>query len=579
MILILLMLSAAAAFVTKPSSYPDYSLRGRVAVKYRTEGEHWETILPKRGLGKEFNKLINTQTQVEAPPRLVDVGDTTGGASTMLLTSMGFLPYSLETGPTSSSVASTELFFSPTDKDVTTSLTSLESQMSQYLCPASTSRVVDAIRKASKWSLLSTSSHDTKRVAVGCTEFLQILALSEMNADTLVGAAFHYASSVDTLLTNSKNLRLQKSADRVNPEALENEFLQHLAGTDIEQFGTEPASIAVSAARLRRVECIASSIDQPSQYDSRRSLLLATTTDWRALAIRVSGSLYRLRLLERVHEKYPTVARRKEYVKEAREAMHLFSPLAKRLGMHRIKTELDEAAFRAVYPIQSRMVKEMLTEGDLGKDLSQVLDEVQKGVKKTLFEDDVFMSEIDSVTVHARKKEPFSLWRKMIKLSNGDAGPSLSDVPDAVAMRIIVKARKKTENEDDSVTRARETALCYYAQEKVLQKYPKFSDDPERTKDYIVGPKDNGYQSLHTTHKTRWHGKEWPFEVQVRSEDMHKVAEYGIAAHWAYKVGGGDVVGEGVGPMGAFLRGVREYDEKSVARAVRRKCPTVPSAG
>ena len=475
----------------------------------------------------------------------------------MILTSMGFLPYSLETGTTSS--ASTELFFSPTKKDVTESLASLEDQMSSYLCSDSTAKVIEAILQASKYSPLSTSPHDTARIAVGCTEFLQILALSEMNADTLIGAAFHYASSVNTLLTNSRNLRFHNT-DRVDAEALESEFLQHLAGTGIERFGTEPASIAVSAARLRRVEVIASSVQgQPSQNNSRRSLLLATTTDWRALAIRVSGCLYRLRLLERVHEAHPTVARRKEYVKGAREAMHLFSPLAKRLGMHRIKTELDEAAFRAVYPKQNKLVMEMLDEADLGEGLSQVLEEVQKGVKKILFEDDVFISEISSVTVTARKKEPFSLWKKMVKLSNGE--PSMSDVPDAVAMRIIIKARPK-EGEEPSVTRARETALCYYAQEKVLQKYPKVN--PQKAKDYIMHPKDNGYQSLHATYSVRWHGKNWPFEVQVRSEDMHKIAEYGLAAHWAYKAGGEDevVMEKEVGPMGAFLRGVREYDEK-----------------
>eukprot|EP00520_Triparma_pacifica_P001026 CAMPEP_0118651804 /NCGR_PEP_ID=MMETSP0785-20121206/10979_1 /TAXON_ID=91992 /ORGANISM="Bolidomonas pacifica, Strain CCMP 1866" /LENGTH=531 /DNA_ID=CAMNT_0006544277 /DNA_START=152 /DNA_END=1744 /DNA_ORIENTATION=+ len=495
-----------------------------------------------------FNSIVdNVAGTVEAPSEIGSVGDNSN-PDTMLLTSMGFLPYLLQTPSTTATSDSTEaqLFFSPTEKDVTTSLATLSTQMSTYLSPEDTQKVLDAVMVASGYTGLHNVNDkeekmegggefmfDEARVVVGCMEFLHILALSEMNADTLIGASFHFASAVSTL--RSKKLCVN-NARAVQLETLELSYLQHLAGTGIETFGLEPAKIAVIAARLKRVETIAASLgNQPettattiSRYHSLRSLLLTTTTDWRALAIRVAGCLYRLRLLERMHSAYPTVSRRKEYVHAAREAMHLFSPLAKRLGMHVIKTEIDETAFRAVYPKQSRMVKKLLNEGDSGKGLDSVLEEVQRGVKSLLHEDDVFMEEIEQVTVKARKKEPFSLWKKMIKLNTN----SIDDVSDLIAMRIIIKARPKKPGEAKHITRARERALCYYVQEMVLRKYPSF--DSSRTKDYVKIPKGNGYQSLHSTSSVRWHGRSWPFEVQVRTGEMHRVAEYGIAAHWVY---------------------------------------------
>jgi len=114
---------------------------------------------------------------------------------------------------------------------------------------------------------------------------------------------------------------------------------------------------------------------------------------------------------------------------------------------------------------------------------------------------------------------------------------SLLDLHDGVALRIILRARKLTDDETDAETEAREQILCYYVQHLLQQQWPVM--DPSRVKDYVRTPKPNGYQSLHYASAISSQGKVWPFEIQVRSLNMHRFAEYGVAAHWDYKLGGG----------------------------------------
>jgi hypothetical protein len=112
---------------------------------------------------------------------------------------------------------------------------------------------------------------------------------------------------------------------------------------------------------------------------------------------------------------------------------------------------------------------------------------------------------------------------------------AITGVQDAVALRVILKARKWKPEESDETTRARERILCYYVQHLIQSKWPALEAD--RVKDYIQFPKSNGYQSLHYTSSINLRGMEFPFEVQVRSDEMHRLAEFGVAAHWDYKLG------------------------------------------
>merc|ERR1712151_639594 len=107
-------------------------------------------------------------------------------------------------------------------------------------------------------------------------------------------------------------------------------------------------------------------------------------------------------------------------------------------------------------------------------------------------------------------------------------------VPDAVALRIVLDAKKLSDDEPESVTQARERALCYYAQKLCIERWKPMEGNP-RFRNYIDRPKPNGYQSLHYTASTNWGGDDWSLEIQVRSSEMHKVAEFGLASHWDYK--------------------------------------------
>jgi (p)ppGpp synthase/HD superfamily hydrolase len=162
--------------------------------------------------------------------------------------------------------------------------------------------------------------------------------------------------------------------------------------------------------------------------------------------------------------------------------------------------------------------------------MQQILAMVQAEMEEFFENDAVFSSSVTGFSVTARVKEGYSTWKKMLR--NGF--DHVLQVPDALALRIVLDAKKENEQESDAVTRARERALCYYAQQLCMTVWSPHKENP-RFKDYIANPKENGYQSLHYTASTPWHGEEWNMEIQVRSGEMHKVAEFGVASHWNYK--------------------------------------------
>ena len=205
--------------------------------------------------------------------------------------------------------------------------------------------------------------------------------------------------------------------------------------------------------------------------------------------------------------------------------------------MFRLKTELEDAAFRTLYPHSHSTVSSLCDTAEVGEGMKSVLSDISNQMKRLVQEDLYFMENIENVSITARLKEPYSIWRKMVKMSKrGDrklSDISILDIPDAVALRVVFSARKLTEDESDVTTQRREEQLCYYILNLCTETWPETTSS--RFKDYVAKPKDNGYQSLHYSSSKRWRGSEWPFEVQIRSSDMHRVAEYGVAAHWSYK--------------------------------------------
>jgi len=433
-------------------------------------------------------------------------------------------------------------------------LRKLQRDLDSHLSSKEIDTVVSAIHTA--------AGGDFKKVA-GASDFCSILvnSLEITDVPALCASAFHYSSLV-AVREREMNPELECSLEEqkcLTNAGSDAKYLCALAGSGIESFGTHAVKIALDAARLKSMETLASEVVVArnaalDSHDARnlRSLLLSVNEegDWRALAIRSAACLYRLEGLEAHRSVSSTsdssVKKRRAHVptleesRASQEALHIYAPLAARLGMFRLKTELEDAAFRTLYPHSHAFVSALCggeNTNSVGEGMKSVLDDITNQMKRVVQEDCTFMENIDNVSVMARVKEPYSVWRKIHKMSKESGKPvrsfSILDVPDAVALRVVFSARKLTPDEPDATTQRREKEMCYYVLELCTRNWPETSDS--RFKDYVKNPKENGYQSLHYSSRKRWRGTEWPFEVQIRSRDMHRVAEYGVAAHWSYK--------------------------------------------
>jgi len=402
------------------------------------------------------------------------------------------------------------------------------------------------------------TNFDQNKMA-GAAEFCTIMVETmEMGLNALVAASFHFCSCVTARekqafygTTHEKDL---------SPW----DFRQHHS---IDSFGEHVVKIEKDASRLKRLEMVASMVmnNSPSnsqkvtpdseKADNLRNLYLTESKDWRALAIRGAACLYRLKGIQRANEHSQSLS--KENNRVCREALHIYAPLASRLGINRLKNELENTAFSILYPRQYATVNSLLqqTRGspahrvtwnfrtswkpDIGESMEKVLEQVQAEMTEILQNNVEFSEAVEEYTVTARIKEAYSTWKKMLR----NKCDHILQVPDAIAFRIVLNAKKHYEDEPDEMIRARERALCYYAQELCLQRWAPSIEDA-RFKDYIASPKANGYQSLHCTANANWQGQVWRMEIQVRSGEMHNVAEFGVASHWDYKVRGKSALGK-----------------------------------
>jgi GTP pyrophosphokinase len=261
------------------------------------------------------------------------------------------------------------------------------------------------------------------------------------------------------------------------------------------QFGAEVARLVDGVTKLTRIELQS---ERTKQAENLRKLVLAMSEDIRVLLVKLADRLHNMRTLHFV----PQVARRQ---KTARETLEIFTPLAERIGMDALKTELETLAFQALHPEARQTIAARLT--FLRGQGADLIREIEQDLRRVLASHG-----ITAVDVMGREKSPYSIWLKMQR--KNVAFEALSDV---MAFRVIVEDR----------------AACYVALGAVHDAYRVV---PGRFKDYISTPKTNGYQSLHTgvTVPARRNAK---IEVQIRTREMHEVAEYGVAAHWIYKQG------------------------------------------
>ncbi|CAM9126046.1 unnamed protein product [Discosporangium mesarthrocarpum] len=267
--------------------------------------------------------------------------------------------------------------------------------------------------------------------------------------------------------------------------------------------------------------------DSREQVDKAINLILSEVEEWEVLTLHLANHMHLLRSAIR-NGGVGVKAK-----KLARQALDIHAPLAHRLGVHFLSSGLEDLAFKALYPKEYKEVQRATEDRmDVYK---EVLESTMETVSNALKDDISFSSQLEGdVIMQHRIKEPYSMWKKMQRQPGGVEG-----VQDAVALRVVLKARRRLLESDESYT-ARSEALCYQAMEIAQELYHSVGG---RFKDYVSFPKANGYQSLHSTNLFRSSAKEgedgegeaFPFEFQVRTAQMHHRAEYGHASHWSYK--------------------------------------------
>lgn len=260
-----------------------------------------------------------------------------------------------------------------------------------------------------------------------------------------------------------------------------------------EQFGSEVALLVDGVTKLGQLSYSKDKLEV--QAENLRKMFLAMAKDIRVIIIKLADRLHNMRTLE-----FMTPVKQKE---KARETMDIYAPIAHRLGISKIKTELDDLSLKYYQPeVYYNLVK----------DLNERKTEREEFVQQIVAEVSAHMENVHINTkAYGRVKHFFSIYKKMVNQNK-----TLDQVYDLFAVRIIVDSVKD----------------CYAALGVIHEMYTPI---PGRFKDYIAMPKANMYQSLHTT---LMGPSGQPFEIQIRTEEMHKTAEFGIAAHWKYKEGG-----------------------------------------
>jgi GTP pyrophosphokinase len=267
----------------------------------------------------------------------------------------------------------------------------------------------------------------------------------------------------------------------------------------IEQlFGKEVARLVDGVTKLSRIELQS---DHSKHAENFRKLVLAMSEDIRVLLVKLADRLHNMQTLHHIKD----VEKRSRI---ARETLEIYAPLAERIGMHQMKDELENLAFAQLHPeARDSIVQRLTFLRESGQPrVDRIIDELTRTLK----------AEGVDVAVSGREKAPYSIWRKMQRKN-----VPFEQLSDIIAFRIVVA----------------DVPDCYRALGVLHSSY---SMVPGRFKDYISTPKPNGYRSLHTgvigPEKQR-------IEIQIRTREMHEIAELGVAAHWRYKEGGPAVDG------------------------------------
>ena len=271
-------------------------------------------------------------------------------------------------------------------------------------------------------------------------------------------------------------------------------------GTDIKEvraeFGDEIAQLVEGVTKLTRIQFQSR---EQAEAENYRKMIVAMAQDVRVILIKLADRLHNMRTIEYLGKQ--------KQVQKARETLEVYAPLAHRLGINKLKWELEDLAFATLHPRKYEEIKAMVSErrADREEHVREAAMTLQRELEKVDIPADIA----------GRAKHFFSIYDKMAK-----KGREFNEIYDLTAMRVIVE-RGGEEGARD----------CYGALGLI---HSLWKPMPGRFKDYVAMPKLNGYQALHTT-VVGPEGR--PLEIQVRTREMHETAEFGVAAHWGYKSG------------------------------------------
>ena len=256
-----------------------------------------------------------------------------------------------------------------------------------------------------------------------------------------------------------------------------------------DQFGDQVAHIVEGVSKLTSLEFTSSSQKQAQNF---QKLILAMSKDMRVMVIKLADRLHNMRTLDSMSDE--------KKIQKAKETFELHAPIARRLGLHSIRVELDDLCFKTLHPRKHLIIKRKINKqyGNQKKTINLIKTEIESRLK----------FEGITATIEGRQKQPSSIYNKM-KLKSR----KFSEVLDMHAFRVVVE----------------NTNSCYQALGHIHSLYKPI---PLKFKDYISAPKPNGYQSIHTV---LLGPRKMFIEVQIRSQEMEFISEYGIAAHWHYK--------------------------------------------
>ena len=257
-----------------------------------------------------------------------------------------------------------------------------------------------------------------------------------------------------------------------------------------QEFGDEVADLVDGVTKISAFE---NSAGANSKVENFRKLILATSKDIRVLLVKIADRLHNMRTIK-------AITKEDKRKRIAQETMEIYAPLADRMGMHRIRDELEDLSFEILNNDARKLIKKRLDEIKL--DRKDLFEEQSFELSEILNDNEIYAE------IHGREKTPFSIWRKVQKKR-----VSLEQITDIIGFRIILN------NVDD----------CY----KTLGIFhKKWNCIPGKFKDYISSPKINGYKSIHTSVIG---SNKKPIEIQIRTHEMHEFAERGVASHWQYK--------------------------------------------